>query len=400
MYQSLAVLAAFLLIYSLFAGRFEARLLNGPLLFMLTGLLLGPAALGLLQSEIDREGLKILAELTLAIVLFSDAANANLKVLKTHEGLPLRLLLIGLPLTLLFGWLVGLWLFPQIPLLELAILATILAPTDAALGKAVVSNPAVPAPVREGLSVESGLNDGICVPVLLVFLTLLVDTQSHTPLVLAGVLIVEELGIGAMTGLVLAWLAWRLQVLAIKHHWQLPVWSQLTLPGLAVLCFATAQAIGGSGFIAAFVGGMLAGYLFAEQKHHLLEGAEEFVSLLSVITWVIFGALVIPTVWSSFTLNIWLYALLSLSAIRMLPVLLSLLGTQFAQETRWFIGWFGPRGLATIVFTVMIMDSPMLHTNTVVATAICTVLLSVLLHGLSANPWAARLGRLRKRSAS
>lgn len=400
MYQSLAVLAAFLLIYSLFAGRFEARLLNGPLLFMLTGLLLGPAALGLLQSEIDREGLKILAELTLAIVLFSDAANANLKVLKTHEGLPLRLLLIGLPLTLLFGWLVGLWLFPQIPLLELAILATILAPTDAALGKAVVSNPAVPAPVREGLSVESGLNDGICVPVLLVFLTLLVDTQSHTPLVLAGVLIVEELGIGAMIGLVLAWLAWRLQVLAIKHHWQLPVWSQLTLPGLAVLCFATAQAIGGSGFIAAFVGGMLAGYLFAEQKHHLLEGAEEFVSLLSVITWVIFGALVIPTVWSSFTLNIWLYALLSLSAIRMLPVLLSLLGTQFAQETRWFIGWFGPRGLATIVFTVMIMDSPMLHTNTVVATAICTVLLSVLLHGLSANPWAARLGRLRKRSAS
>ena len=400
MYQSLAVLAAFLLIYSLFAGRFEARLLNGPLLFMLTGLLLGPAALGLLQSEIDREGLKILAELTLAIVLFSDAANANLKVLKTHEGLPLRLLLIGLPLTLLFGWLVGLWLFPQIPLLELAILATILAPTDAALGKAVVSNPAVPAPVREGLSVESGLNDGICVPVLLVFLTLLVDTQSHTPLVLAGVLIVEELGIGAMTGLVLAWLAWRLQVLAIRHHWQLPVWSQLTLPGLAVLCFATAQAIGGSGFIAAFVGGMLAGYLFAEQKHHLLEGAEEFVSLLSVITWVIFGALVIPTVWSSFTLNIWLYALLSLSAIRMLPVLLSLLGTQFAQETRWFIGWFGPRGLATIVFTVMIMDSPMLHTNTVVATAICTVLLSVLLHGLSANPWAARLGRLRKRSAS
>lgn len=400
MYQSLAVLAAFLLIYSLFAGRFEARLLNGPLLFMLTGLLLGPAALGLLQSEIDREGLKLLAELTLAIVLFSDAANANLKVLKTHEGLPLRLLLIGLPLTLLFGWLVGLWLFPQVPLLELAILATILAPTDAALGKAVVSNPAVPAPVREGLSVESGLNDGICVPVLLVFLTLLVDTQSHTPLVLAGVLIVEELGIGALTGLVLAWLAWRLQVLAIKHHWQLPVWSQLTLPGLAVLCFATAQAIGGSGFIAAFVGGMLAGYLFAEQKHHLLEGAEEFVSLLSVITWVIFGALVIPTVWSSFTLNIWLYALLSLSAIRMLPVLLSLLGTQFAQETRWFIGWFGPRGLATIVFTVMIMDSPMLHTNTVVATAICTVLLSVLLHGLSANPWAARLGRLRKRSAS
>lgn len=400
MYQSLAVLAAFLLIYSLFAGRFESRLLNGPLLFMLTGLLLGPAALGLLDSQIDREGLKILAELTLAIVLFSDAANANLKILKAREGRPLRLLLIGLPLTLLGGWLVGIWLFPQIPLLELAILATILAPTDAALGKAVVSNPAVPAAVREGLSVESGLNDGICVPVLLVFLTLLADAQNQAPLALAGVLIVEELGIGALSGLVLTWLAWRLQSFSSARHWQSPVWSQLTLPGLAVLCFATAQALGGSGFIAAFVGGMLAGHLFAEQKHQLLEGSEEFASLLSVITWVIFGALVIPLAWSSFTLNVWLYALLSLTLIRILPVLLSLLGTQFTLETRWFIGWFGPRGLATIVFTVMIMDSPMQHGNTVVATAICTVLLSVLLHGLSANPWAARLGRLSGWKAS
>lgn len=400
MYQSLAVLAAFLLIYSLFAGRFESRLLNGPLLFMLTGLLLGPAALGLLHSQIDRAGLKVLAELTLAIVLFSDAANANLKILKAREGRPLRLLLIGLPLTLLSGWLVGIWLFPQIPLLELAILATILAPTDAALGKAVVSNPAVPAAVREGLSVESGLNDGICVPVLLVFLTLLVDAQNQAPLALAGVLIVEELGIGALSGLALTWLAWRLQSFSSARQWQNPVWSQLTLPGLAVLCFASAQAIGGSGFIAAFVGGMLAGQLFAAQKHQLLEGSEEFASLLSVITWVIFGALVIPLAWSSFTLNVWLYALLSLTLIRILPVLISLLGTQFTQETRWFIGWFGPRGLATIVFTVMIMDSPMQHGSTVVATAICTVLLSVLLHGLSANPWAARLGRLSGWKAS
>lgn len=393
MYQNLAVLAAFLLTYSILAGRFESRLLNGPLLFMLAGLLLGPAALDILLPQIDRAGLKALAELTLAIVLFSDAANANLKVLKAHEGLPLRLLLIGLPLTLLSGWLLGICLFPQLPLLELAILATILAPTDAALGKAVVSNPVVPPPVREGLNVESGLNDGICVPVLLVFLALLADTHSQAPLLLATELVIEELGIGALSGIALTGLAWRLQRLAGRHQWQMPIWSQLTFPGLAVLCFAAAQALGGSGFIAAFVGGLLAGHLFAEQKHQLLEGSEEFASLLSVITWVIFGALVIPMAWSYFTLNIWLYALLSLTAIRILPVLLSLLGTRFNQETRWFIGWFGPRGLATIVFTVMVMDSPMQNTGTVVATAICTVLLSVLLHGLSANPWAARLGR-------
>ncbi|WP_131670420.1 cation:proton antiporter [Pseudomonas parakoreensis] len=391
MYQNLALLAAFLLVYSLFAGRFESRLLNGPLMFMLAGLILGPAFLGLLLPRIGKDGLRILAELTLAIVLFSDAASADLKVLKAHEGLPLRLLLIGLPLTMLSGWLVGIWLFPQIPPIELAILATLLAPTDAALGKAVVSNPKVAASVREGLNVESGLNDGICVPVLLMFLALLIEEQARSPVSLAVELVAEELGIGALVGVALTLIAWLLQRYAGKRHWQTPMWSQLTLPGLALVCFATAQASGGSGFIAAFVGGLLASYLFAEQKHDLLKASEEFASLLSVITWVVFGAQVIPWAWSSFTLNIWLYAVLSLTVVRVLPVLISLAGTDFDFETRLFIGWFGPRGLASIVFAVMILDYPLQVGRTLVAVAACTVLLSVLLHGLSANPWVSRL---------
>jgi NhaP-type Na+/H+ or K+/H+ antiporter len=393
MYQNLALLAGFLLTYSIFAGRFESRLLNGPLMFMLVGLILGPAFLGILQPRIDKEGLKILAELTLAIVLFSDAANADLKVLRAHEGLPLRLLMIGLPLTMLSGWLIGIWLFPQVPSLELAILAILLAPTDAALGKAVVSNPKVPAPVREGLNVESGLNDGICVPVLLMFLALLIEETAQSPLSMAIELVIEALGIGAVIGVVFTLIAWWLKRYSEKHHWQAPMWSQLTLTGLAILCFGTAQALGGSGFIAAFAGGLFASYLFTEQKHHLLNANEEFASLLSVITWVAFGALVIPRAWSSLTLNIWLYAVLSLTVIRILPVLVSLAGTRFDFETRLFIGWFGPRGLASIVFAVMILDYPLQASNTLVATAACTVLLSVLLHGLSANPWVARLSR-------
>jgi NhaP-type Na+/H+ or K+/H+ antiporter len=167
-------------------------------MFLLAGLILGPAALGLLQPDISKAGVKFLAELTLAIVLFIDAVNCNLRVLQANNGLPLRLLTLGLPLTLLAGWLLGCWLFPDIPALELAILATILAPTDAALGKAVVSNPQIPAPVRESLNVESGLNDGICVPLLLVLLALLSEVQAHAPLTLALTLIAEELGIGTL----------------------------------------------------------------------------------------------------------------------------------------------------------------------------------------------------------
>ncbi|CAI8739124.1 cation:proton antiporter [Pseudomonas sp. IT-P294] len=397
MYQNLALLAAFLLAYSIFAGKLESRLINGPLMFMLAGLILGPAVLGVLQPRIDKEGLKILAELTLAIVLFSDAANADLKVLRAYEGLPLRLLLIGLPLTILSGWLAGIWLFPQVPLLELAILATLLAPTDAALGKAVVSNPKVQAPVREGLNVESGLNDGICVPVLLMFLALLVEEQTQSPMTLALELVIEELGIGALVGIAMTLIAWLLQRYSAKHRWQTPMWSQLTLPGLALLCFATAQTLGGSGFIASFVGGLLASYLFTEQKHHLLEAGEEIASLLSVITWIVFGALVIPWAWAIVTLNMWIYAVLSLTVIRILPVLISLAGTRFDGETRLFIGWFGPRGLASIVFAVMILDFPLNASRTLVATAACTVLLSVLLHGLSANPWVARLAKKTKK---
>lgn len=397
MYQNLALLAAFLLAYSIFAGKLESRLINGPLMFMLAGLILGPAVLGVLQPRIDKEGLKILAELTLAIVLFSDAANADLKVLRAYEGLPLRLLLIGLPLTILSGWLAGIWLFPQVPLLELAILATLLAPTDAALGNAVVSNPKVQAPVREGLNVESGLNDGICVPVLLMFLALLVEEQTQSPMTLALELVIEELGIGALVGIAMTLIAWLLQRYSAKHRWQTPMWSQLTLPGLALLCFATAQTLGGSGFIASFVGGLLASYLFTEQKHHLLEAGEEIASLLSVITWIVFGALVIPWAWAIVTLNMWIYAVLSLTVIRILPVLISLAGTRFDGETRLFIGWFGPRGLASIVFAVMILDFPLNASRTLVATAACTVLLSVLLHGLSANPWVARLAKKTKK---
>jgi NhaP-type Na+/H+ or K+/H+ antiporter len=397
MYQNLALLAAFLLAYSIFAGKLESRLINGPLMFMLAGLILGPAVLGVLQPRIDKEGLKILAELTLAIVLFSDAANADLKVLRAYEGLPLRLLLIGLPLTILSGWLAGIWLFPQVPLLELAILATLLAPTDAALGKAVVSNPKVQAPVREGLNVESGLNDGICVPVLLMFLALLVEEHTQSPITLALELVIEELGIGALVGIAMTLIAWLLQRYSAKHRWQTPMWSQLTLPGLALLCFATAQTLGGSGFIASFVGGLLASYLFTEQKHHLLEAGEEIASLLSVITWIVFGALVIPWAWAIVTLNMWIYAVLSLTVIRILPVLISLAGTRFDGETRLFIGWFGPRGLASIVFAVMILDFPLNASRTLVATAACTVLLSVLLHGLSANPWVARLAKKTKK---
>ncbi|MFM4729676.1 cation:proton antiporter [Aeromonas salmonicida] len=392
-YQNLAVLAAFLLIYSLIAGRFESRLINGPLLFLLMGWLLGPGGLGLLSLSVNSEGIKLLAELTLVIVLFNDAANTNWQVLAANRALPIRLLLIGLPLTLLGGTLFGLWLYPDLPLLELAILSTILAPTDAALGKAVVSNPAVPAPIREGLNQESGLNDGICVPVLLLLLALIAPTEQHAGTgMLAITLLLEEIGIGLLVALVLTSLTIRLLKTSYLNGWQLPLWRQLTMPGLALLCFALAQTLGGSGFIAAFVGGLLMGRRLGEHKHAYMDSCEGYGDLLSVVIWMVFGATLMPMLPMLLHWQYWLYAAASLTLLRMLPVWLSLLGTGQSFELKLFIGWFGPRGLASIVFAVMVLqhEPALLGQEPIIATVLCTIILSVILHGISANPWVRR----------
>ncbi|HHQ4557822.1 cation:proton antiporter [Aeromonas hydrophila] len=392
-YQNLAVIAAFLLVYSLIAGRFESRLVNGPLLFLLMGWLLGPGGIELLSLSIDSDGIKLLAELTLVIVLFSDAANTNWQVLLANRALPIRLLLIGLPLTLAAGALFGHWLFPDLPLLEMAILSTILAPTDAALGKAVVSNPAVPAPIREGLNQESGLNDGICVPVLLLLLALIAPTEQHSGTgLLALTLLLEEIGIGLLVAWGLTSLTLRLLKISYLNGWQLPLWRQLTMPGLALLCFALAQTLGGSGFIAAFVGGLLIGRKLGEHKHAYLDSCEGYGDLLSVVIWMVFGATLMPMLTELLHWQYWLYAAASLTLLRMLPVWLSLLGTGLKPELKLFIGWFGPRGLASIVFAVMVLqhEPVLLGQRPIIATVLCTIILSVILHGVSANPWVAR----------
>ncbi|MBA2081110.1 cation:proton antiporter [Aeromonas veronii] len=393
LYQNLAVIAAFLLVYSLIAGRFESKLVNGPLLFLLTGWLLGPGGLELLSLSIDSAGIKLLAELTLVIVLFNDAANTNWQVLLANRQLPIRLLLIGLPLTLLCGALFGHWIFPDLPLLEMAILSTILAPTDAALGKAVVSNPAVPAPVREGLNQESGLNDGICVPVLLLLLALIAPTEQHAgTATLAITLMLEEIGIGLLVAFVLTSLTIRLLKISYLNGWQLPLWRQLTMPGLALLCFALAQTLGGSGFIAAFVGGLFIGHRLGEHKHAYMDSCEGYCDLLSVVIWMVFGATLMPILPELLHWQYWLYAIASLTLLRMVPVWLSLIGTGLKPELKLFIGWFGPRGLASIVFAVMVLQNEpsLIGQRPIIATVLCTIILSVILHGLTANPWVER----------
>jgi len=405
MYETLAVLALFVLVYSSVAGAVERTWISGPIVFTCFGLLIGPEGFDLLAWETDQELIRSLAELTLAMVLFTDAAGANVGVLKKFSSLPIRLLLLGLPLTIALGFAAGALLIEDTSLFAIAVLATVLAPTDAALGKAVVTNEAVADEIRQSLNVESGLNDGICVPVLLLFLALALDQAGDEgPWLLAAKLVVEEIGIGLAVGLVLTFFAVHLFRFAWREQWLTQTWIQIPIVALALSCFALAQYLGGSGFIAAFSGGLLMAFMdthVSERvKERFLLASEGTGDALALVTWVIFGSAVLGQAVGHFSWVILLYALLSLTVIRMLPVFLSLAGSGIDTEGKLFIGWFGPRGLASIVFTVMVVNSGLPESGPLVMTVACTIMLSIIGHGITANPWARAYGERRQLAAS
>jgi len=399
MYQDIVILAVFILIYSSVAGAVERTWISGAIIFTAFGLLIGPVGLDLISFKADREAIRTLAELTLALVLFTDAAGADMGVLRKTEALPTRLLLIGLPLTILLGFGVAAFFFQELSLLEVAMLATMLAPTDAALGKAVVTNETVPDAVRQGLNVESGLNDGICVPILFVFLALAMGKSAEGgPWQLAMMLVAKEIGIGLAAGLLLTVMAGWLLKFAWRRHWLTETWIQIPIVALALTCFAAAQLLGGSGFIAAFSGGLLFGALAKKHREEFLRAAEGTGDTMALITWVIFGAAVVSHALGHFSWVILLYAILSLTLIRMLPVFFTLAGLGVSTEGKLFMGWFGPRGLASIVFAVILLNANVPNSGSIAMIVTCTIILSIILHGVSANPWARGYGERSRRT--
>jgi NhaP-type Na+/H+ or K+/H+ antiporter len=394
MYSNVAVMVLFAFVFSVIAGRVERSAVSGPIIFIAFGLIAGPVGLGLLDMEVQAVELRVVADLTLALVLFIDAANADLATLRTHATIPRRMLLIGLPLCIALGVGTGLVIFPDISFYEICILATMLAATDAALGKGVVTNKAVPARIREGLNAESGLNDGMCVPVLLVFLALATGTGGEDgSTMLALELVAREIGIGLAVAVVLTLVGVKLMTLSIQRGWFTEVWVQIPVVTLALACFTTAQTLHGSGYIAAFVGGLLFGHFAREKTHRLVMAGEGIAELLAMLTWLVFGTAVIGQLWATMTLDVVIYSLLSLTLIRMLPNVIALTGTGEKLETKLFLAWFGPRGLASIVFFIIVANANLPSESVLAHVVVCTVTLCVIAHGLTANAWARGIGR-------
>jgi NhaP-type Na+/H+ or K+/H+ antiporter len=390
---SIAVIGLAVCLFAAFSRKAERSPLTPPMFFVAVGLLVGVDGLGWMHLDIEGEGLRLLAELTLVLVLFTDAARIDLTCLRREESLPARMLGIGLPLTIVLGAAAAVAVFPQLSWIEALLLAAILAPTDAALGQAVVSSPLVPVRIRQSLNAESGLNDGIVLPVVLVLASLAgaregPDDATHWLRFAALALTLGPLvgvAVGLLGGRVVAW--------GTQSGWINDSFQRLSGLALAMLAFGGAEAIGGNGFIAAFVAGLTLGNTARGVCECLYEFGEAEGQLLTLLVFLVFGAVMLPDAFHHATGAVVLYALLSLTVVRMIPVGLSLIGSGLHPISIAFVGWFGPRGLASILFALLVVEEGRLETGPFLeAVVVLTVMASTLLHGLTSYPLARRYG--------
>ncbi len=347
-----------------------------------------------LPLSLSHEAVLTITELTLALLLFADASTVRLSAVEGDAGLPNRLLFIGLPLTIITGTLLAAVTFPGVGWAAAALVATALAPTDAALGLAVVTNKAVPARIRRALNVESGLNDGIATPIITLFIAIVAAEEAIGDTAW-GLETLKQIGLAIVAAVVVGYLGGKALALANDRGWTSDIAEQISILALALLAYGGSVAIGGNGFVAAFAGGILFGAATKRRLAKPVEFTETLGTSLSFLVWTLFGALFVGELLNrDLSVRPIVYALLSLTIIRMVPVAFALIGTHLRPSTVAFMGWFGPRGLASVVFTLLALeeiehsgDGAMLF-----QTVTWTILLSVALHGISASPLAAIYG--------
>lgn len=366
----------------------ERSIVTAPMVFVTAGMIVSLFLFGEAREHIEAPWVKILAELTLILLLFVDSSTLDLKELNKQRQLPTRLLLVGLPITMVLGILIAIPMFPGEGIWSIALMALILSPTDAALGLAVVTSTLVPLRIRQTINVESGLNDGFALPPVLVCIAVMSGSAGANPdMSYWGIFTLKQFVFGPIVGGLVGWVGGSLVEWSSRKEWMNETFQRLASLSIAVLAYAGAEAVGGNGFIAAFVSGMLLGtktHLFRERIHGF---GESLSQVLVLLVFMITGLIIVPLSYPYWDWIALAYALLSLTVIRMLPVALSLIGTGLDSKTIGFIGWFGPRGIASVLYLLMAVIQLKVPGNERIFSVISlTVLLSIFLHGVSAVP--------------
>jgi sodium/hydrogen antiporter len=391
--SDLAIVAALVFGWGTLSARLERFDITAPIIFVVAGLLLTHGPLVSLGIHPSTELIKSLAEFTLVLVLFSDASRVGLHELRQQAGLYLRLLGVALPLTIGLGTLLALALVGRSNIWLALLVGAALAPTDAALGAGMMANPVMPAGIRRLINVESGLNDGIATPFVLVAIA--GEVAGHGPAVA-----VADLALGLLIGVAVGGVGGLLVNAARRRGWAAEGFAGSAVLGLAVCTYASALALHGNGFVAAFVGGLAFGTTGGRRGEPLMPFVEETGALVSLLVWLAFGAVAVVPAVKGLTWQIALYAVLSLTVIRMLPVAVALIGAGLDRATVILVGWFGPRGLASVVFALLALEE-LGHgvAGRAVTVITITVVLSVLVHGATADPLATRYARRAARPA-
>jgi len=382
------ILLLVVLAYALVSARLERWWVSMPMAMVFFGFVFGIDGLGLVEVSLQSELVKTAAELTLALMLFHDAVRIDLRALRTGYAIPLRLLGIGLPLMIVLGTAAAWGMFPTLGLAAAALVATMLAPTDAALGEAVVSDTRVPVGVRQGLNIESGLNDGLSVPFFLVLLAVCADPAALE----SGALVTElvrQIGFGLLGGFLIGGLGGLLFRLEVNRKAILGPWRPIAVLAIALGCFVSAAVMGGSGFIGAFSGGVFFGLASEARSAEDNAMTGHLGAAFDAVSFLLVGSMLLPLAIDHASWSIVGYAVLSLVVIRLASVVLATIGAKFRPQTIGFMGWFGPRGLATVVFTIMLIDAEIPNGDVIAAIAIFGIVMSVFAHGLSAPPLVA-----------
>ncbi|WP_037603542.1 cation:proton antiporter [Streptacidiphilus rugosus] len=399
-----AAVAAVAAGYSLVSRRLATTPVSSAMVFVGFGLLLGPLGWNLVSLGHDSAQLRTLVEAALTLVLFTDSAVVRPADLRTEGALPGRLLSVGLVLTIGAGWLLAWALFPGLTVWEAALVGAVLAPTDAALGKSAISDPRVPSLVRQTLNVESGLNDGLVLPFFVLFLAAVPGT-SYADEGTAGTFW-RALLLSPAVGLAVGGIGGRLLRVSFDHGWVARDWREIFVLAAAVGSYTLATATHGSGFIAAWVAGFAFAGVFRHGEESPLVVAEttelaEFLGGgLAMLSLLFFGAVVLGPALQHLSWRIVGYALLSLTVVRMVPVALALVGSGLRRPTVAYVGWFGPRGLASVVFGLLLAEEHLQGMEQIGWVVAITVGLSVLLHGASAGVLALRYGQWYERAAA
>lgn len=390
-FESIALVAALVLGYALVSERLARWSISGPFVFVLAGMALGPSGLDVVGGEFEQGGVEILAEVTLVLILFVDATRIDLHVLRRQLAIPARLLGVGLPLTVLAGAAIGTALLSEITFLEAALIAAILAPTDAALGQAVVSDTRVPVRIRQGLNVESGLNDGLMLPAITILIALAASASGLQSTSYWAEFVSRQIGFGILIGAVVGAVGGKALDHFVRKGWVEGALRQIGTLAIAAAAFSAAEILEGNGFVAAFVAGLAFGFVAKDHCDTAADFTEDEGQMLALLTFFFFGALLAGPRLVELTPQIAIYALLSLTAVRMFPVALSLIGMGLERPTVGYLSWFGPRGLASILFGLYVIEHADLSgAETILTVVSWTVLASIVLHGLTAVPWTER----------